>query len=299
MWIKILNDLKILKKLTGNLSKILWISSSLFHYWIKLEQSPVCTSRANKEPFAKWKNMTGKNDQIPIQQTYLNKGSVQNPPIFTDRRIELNSGVGDLASFGGTELSKKQVVYMDPSYVSPMELLMPLNRRMSDCDKLIDPFCGNTSVLITGNAVQLAHIRSLTCSHNNKRTQSCLFFPLLIFFTLFNAVYRRSLNLWMEKQDFWTCLCVIKKQLASHFSSTCFDFLSALLHILCALFSVVHFCMFSGQCSLTCASTLVSFLVCSAVWLNRFVPISIIVAVWLCTAVCWIWTMSCFMLSCM
>lgn len=34
---------------------------------------------------------------------------------------------------------------MDPSYVSPMELLMSLNRRMSDCDKLIDPFCGNTS----------------------------------------------------------------------------------------------------------------------------------------------------------
>lgn len=42
--------------------------------------------------------------------------------------------------FGGTELSKKQVVYVDVSYVSPMELLMSLNRRMSDCDKLIDPF---------------------------------------------------------------------------------------------------------------------------------------------------------------
>lgn len=84
-------------------------------------------------------------------------------------------GLGTLpliSHFGGTELSKKQVVYMDPSYVSPMELLMPLNRRMSDCDKLIDPFCGNTSALITGNAVQLAHIRSLTCSHNNKLTQS-------------------------------------------------------------------------------------------------------------------------------
>ena len=89
-----------------------------------------------------------------------------------------------ISQFGGTELSKKQVVYMDPSCMTPMELLMSLNRRMSDCDKLIDPFSGNTSVLITGNAVQLAHIRSLTCSHNNKLTQSCLFFPLLIFLTL-------------------------------------------------------------------------------------------------------------------
>lgn len=61
---------------------------------------------------------------------------------------------------------------------------MSLNRRMSDCDKLIDPFCGNTRVLITGNAVQLAHIRSLTCSHNNKLTQSLLFFPCLVFNTL-------------------------------------------------------------------------------------------------------------------
>lgn len=65
---------------------------------------------------------------------------------------------------------------MDPSCVSPLELLMSLNRRMCDCDKLIDSFCGNTSVLITGNAVQLAHIRSLTCSHNNTLTQSGLFF---------------------------------------------------------------------------------------------------------------------------
>lgn len=99
-------------------------------------------------------------------------------------------GLGTLpliSQFGGTELSKKQPVYMDSSCVSPMELLMSLNRRMSDCDKLIDPFSGNTSVLITGNAVQLAHIRSLTCSHNNKLTPSCLFFSLLnIFLTLAN-----------------------------------------------------------------------------------------------------------------
>lgn len=65
-----------------------------------------------------------------------------------------------------------------------------LNRRMCDCDKLIDPFCGNRAVLITGNAVQLSHIRSLTWSHNNKLTRSCLFFPLVIFLKtiLFNAV---------------------------------------------------------------------------------------------------------------
>lgn len=113
------------------------------------------------------------------------QGETENPRIFTNLRIELHMGLGTLppiSQFGGTELSKKQLVYMDPSCVSPMELLMSLNRRMSDCDKLIDPFSGNTSVLITGNAVQLAHIRSLTCSHNNKLTPSCLFFSLLNFF---------------------------------------------------------------------------------------------------------------------
>lgn len=61
---------------------------------------------------------------------------------------------------------------------------------MCDCDKLIDPFCGNRVVLITGNAVQLSHIRSLTWSHNNKLTQSCLFFPVVIFLMtiFFNTV---------------------------------------------------------------------------------------------------------------
>lgn len=95
-----------------------------------------------------------------------------------------------ISQFGGTDLSKKQVVYMDLSYVSPSELLMSLNRRMSDCDKLIDSFCGNTSVLITGNAVLLAHIRSLTCSHNNKLTQSWPVFPFSDFSesTPFNVV---------------------------------------------------------------------------------------------------------------
>lgn len=65
---------------------------------------------------------------------------------------------------------------------------------MCDCDKLIDPFCGNRAVLITGNAVQLSHIRSLTWSHNNKLTQSCLFSPLVIFLKaiLFNAAQRRE-----------------------------------------------------------------------------------------------------------
>lgn len=65
-----------------------------------------------------------------------------------------------------------------------------LNRRMCDCDKLIDPFCGNRVVLITGNAAQLSHIRSLTWSHNNKLTQSCLFFPCGYFFNtiFFNTV---------------------------------------------------------------------------------------------------------------
>lgn len=71
---------------------------------------------------------------------------------------------------------------MNPSSVSAMELLMSLNKRMCDCDKLIDPFCGNRVALITGNAVQLSHIRSLTWSRNNKLTQSSLFFPLVIFF---------------------------------------------------------------------------------------------------------------------
>lgn len=68
---------------------------------------------------------------------------------------------------------------------------------MCDCDKLIDPFCGNRAVLITGNAVQLSHIRSLTWSHNNKLTQSCLFFPLVIFLKtiLFNAVQLKAVSL--------------------------------------------------------------------------------------------------------
>lgn len=65
---------------------------------------------------------------------------------------------------------------------------------MCDCDKLIDPFCGNRVVLITGNAVQLSHIRSLTWSHNNKLTQSCLFFPVVIFLKtiFFNTVFPLS-----------------------------------------------------------------------------------------------------------
>lgn len=129
--------------------------------------------------------MTGKNSQVPIQQTYLNKGKLRIHVFSQTYVLNCTLGLGTLpliSQFGGTELSKKQLVYMDPSCVSPMELLMSLNRRMSDCDKLIDPFSGNTSVLITGNAVQLAHIRSLTCSHNNKLTPSCLFFSLLNFF---------------------------------------------------------------------------------------------------------------------
>jgi len=38
---------------------------------------------------------------------------------------------------------------------------------MCDCDKLIDPFCGNTIVVITGNAVWLARIRSLATGQNH------------------------------------------------------------------------------------------------------------------------------------
>lgn len=67
---------------------------------------------------------------------------------------------------------------------------------MCDCDKLIDPFCGNRAVLITGNAVQLSHIRSLTWSHNNKLTQPSLFFLLVIFLKtiLFNAVQLKAVS---------------------------------------------------------------------------------------------------------
>lgn len=190
---------------------------------------------------------------------------------------------------------------MDPSYVSPMELLMSLSRRMSDCDKLIDPFFGNMSVLITGNAVQLAHIRSLTCSHNNKLTQSC--FSLHLFFNTLKLHYLMQclIEHTVEQPRYFVEKSVVPicRQVQTFLTS--FDFLSVVLHGRSVLFCKLHFCT-SGKNwkqSLTCASTLVSFLVCSAVWLSRFVPISIIVAVWLCTAVCWIWTMSCFMLSCM
>lgn len=49
----------------------------------------------------------------------------------------------------------------------------------------------------------------------------------------------------------------------------------------------------------TWVSTSVSFLVCSAVWLRRLVPISSMVAVWFCTAFCCSCTISDFMFSTM
>lgn len=71
-------------------------------------------------------------------------------PSFSQTDVHvLNCGWGPCHLFPsskGTELSKKQVVYMDSSFMSPIQLLMSLNRRMSDCDKLIDFFSGNTGV---------------------------------------------------------------------------------------------------------------------------------------------------------
>lgn len=129
-------------------------------------------------------NETGKTNKVQTDQTYLNEGKFKS---MQANEFNKTQGLGTLSlisQFGGTELSKKQVVYIGPSSVCLFKLLMSLNRRMCDCDKLIDPFCGNTSVLITGNAVQLARIRSLTCSHNNKLTQSCLFFTQPVFLIL-------------------------------------------------------------------------------------------------------------------
>ncbi len=116
---------------------------------------------------------------------------------------------------------------------------MSLNRRMSDCDKLIDPFCGNTSVLITGNAVELAHIRSLTCSHNNKLTQSYLFFPPLIFF---NPLKRHYLMQCIAANIF--CSCV--------FSKACYSVLKPIQFILKTCANCFDSLAFAVFCCVAC-----------------------------------------------
>lgn len=60
------------------------ILTSVFNQWIHISRGPVCTSHVNKQQFARSHKITGKNNQIPIQQMYLHKGNFKNQPVFTD-----------------------------------------------------------------------------------------------------------------------------------------------------------------------------------------------------------------------
>ena len=71
---------------------IIRIFISIFHSWVMFNTSSVYTSKGNKQQFAKWKNVTGKNNPTS------NRADIPELCSLTDKRIELNSGVGDLAS---------------------------------------------------------------------------------------------------------------------------------------------------------------------------------------------------------
>lgn len=75
---------------------------------------PQRTSDVNNKPFAE----RGKTTESS-REAYLGRASLLNkiPPLFTEQRIEPRGCRPCLliSHFGGTELSKKQVVYMNPS----------------------------------------------------------------------------------------------------------------------------------------------------------------------------------------
>lgn len=151
---------------------------------------------------------------------------------------------------------------MDPCCVSPMGLLMPLNRRMCDRDKLIDPFCGNKNGLITGNAVQLAHGRSLTCSHNNKPYLVMPVFPPLLIFFFFDIISCTVSASPLSPIE-WKSMLSILPSLKTTFP--CFLTFYSVARFACVQTCValrVYSCRMYG---LTWASTLLIFLVCSAV----------------------------------
>lgn len=126
------------------------------------------------------------NSRTPTRSISANVPDQGKLTVHLPSVLKWAQGVGNLASdfpFWRSWIQQKAgCLHESKRQVSPMVLLMSLNRRMCDCDKLIDPFCGNRAALITGNAVQLSHIRSLTWSRNNKLTQSSLFFPSGCFF---------------------------------------------------------------------------------------------------------------------
>lgn len=176
---------------------MMWILISRHHLWAEFNKRPVCT-------FSDWTNSRSQNGKpwqeksgpIPVERADIpEQGETLKAHLSPQTHvIELSRGVRDLVSnfpfWRNWTQQKAGCLHGIRACVSPMELLMSLNRRMCDCDKLIDPLSvGIRVLLITGNAVQLAHIRSLTCSHNNKLTQPCLFFPSAYFFNTLQPRY--------------------------------------------------------------------------------------------------------------